>query len=183
MARPSVKLPERAQADLRLLAGTSVELVDSYFATAYSLGWSYAALGDALGLSRQRVHQRAARGDLDHHALPSIPRPPEREAPSESPALTRDEIDRLRELHVLAHQLRSNALSDDPRRLASEELSSYIDKLTQRGITYRQVGDAMGIHMSTVRDRLKRHGHRKANPALKLYRGASSSPTDPNRRI
>jgi hypothetical protein len=172
MGRPVLVLPEQTQVTLRVLAAAEdPQPLDSYLAALADAGWGYQPAARVLGINREWARVRAHRGSLGPQHLPPVPelpRKPEKPAP---PALSREEALRLRALNQQARQLRAEHPADDPRRLASEELSEFIDALTKRGITYRQMGAAMGIKARSVRDRLNRHGYRAGGPKLVPYRG------------
>lgn len=174
MGRPVLVLPEETQAELRRLAGMDDPvLLNTYLAEIADAGWGYQPSATALGLHRQSIRQRAARavsGSLSAVQLLAVPTPPKRKKPVPA-TITEPEANRLRRLNGQAKKLRPEHAATDPRRLASEELSAFIDELTQRGVQYKQVAAVLGIKPMTVRARLKRHGYRKTNPALEPYRG------------
>lgn len=172
MGRPVLVLPEQTQEVLRALAAAKdPQPLDSYLAALADAGWGYQPAARVLGINREWARTRAHRGSLgpqDLPPVPEVPRKPERPAP---PTLSPKQARRLRALNQRARQLRAEHPADDPRRLASEELSWLIDELTKQGITYQQMGAAMGIKARSVRDRLHRHGYRSGGPKLVPYRG------------
>lgn len=172
MGRPVLVLPEQTQADLRRLSGMDdPQILNRYLHLLADAGWGYQPAATALGLHRQTVRQRAQQGLVDVAGLPPVPEVPQAPTVPQRPALTEQETQRLRALNVLAQQLRPEHPENDPRRLASEELSALINTLTQRKITYQQIGEVLGVAKMTVRARLKRHGYRTVNPALRPYQG------------
>lgn len=174
MGRPVLVLPEETQVDLRRLHGMDDPvLLNTYLAQLADAGWGYQPSATALGMHRQSIRQRAAQGlnvPLGPPQLPIVPEPPRKSLPT-SPAISGPEANRLRRLNGLAQKLRPEHGPKDPHRRASEELSAFIDALTKRGVQYKQIGAVLGIKPMTVRARLKRHGYRRPNPALKPYQG------------
>lgn len=171
MGRPVRVLPEQTQADLRRLAGTEPPELLGYFLGALNdAGWGYQPAATALGLSRQQVHSRALHGHQMDGQIPEVPPLPERPQKPPRPVLSRAEARQLRTLQDKAVQLRGHHSANHPYRLASERLSKLINDQLERGIGYKDIGDVIGVKPMTVRARLKRHGYRVTNPALRPYR-------------
>lgn len=171
VGRPVLVLPKRIQTELKLAARLDDRhVLDSLLREIAEKGWGYQPSATALGLSRQTVFERAQRGSLGLPGLPEVPLA--REPRPEPPELTQDEKERLSQLQEQAVQLRGFHKDDDPLRKASEELSALIDELTQRKITYAQIGEVLQVEPMTVRARLRRHGYRTTEPSLRRYRAA-----------
>lgn len=84
----------------------------------------------------------------------------------------------LRELWALARTTRGTLALDAPARLASVKLTERLAELVEQGYTPTALDRAMGAGVSMTRNRLARHGYRKASPSIarKAYRGVVHRP-------
>lgn len=173
MGRPVLALPDEIEQELRRLHELpEQDLLNAYLSLLAERGWGYQPAATVLGMHRQSVRQRAQQGDqraLKGAALPTVPEA--RPGPPKPPAITPAEEERLLDLKKRSEGLRAEHPADDPRRLATEQMTKLIDQLTKRKITYAQIAKVLGVRPMTVRARLMRHGYRNGYASLPLYRG------------
>lgn len=171
-------LPEAEQdALVRLYAaserGVSAEL-DSYMLALHDNGWRLATIGQALGITRERVRQRIAvaerRADLAVAARPKQVRKDTRKV-KVWPTIPADTLTEMQALAPLARHAYGSSPLDSPERAASVRLTELIAELRLAGVRYREIDDALGFKLGTSRSRLARHGYVKRPPSLPAYRG------------
>jgi hypothetical protein len=139
-----------------------------------------------IGLTRERVRQLI----LKAHDVDGVPpvvgvAPPPVDLPWPvadkrpwlrwvRPTLSAAEVEELRSLHVLARELRGNHAADDPRRVASERVTSILaDLLDNRGFMYKELADLLGVTIGAIRMRLKNHGYKGGPaPSQRAYQGS-----------
>jgi hypothetical protein len=174
--RPARILPEQTQQELREIWADDQARAGAFIRELNEAGWGFNSSAKALGISRETARKRAQDAPHDVGWLPAVPEaPPKVERPRKErpspPEIPWEVAKRLRELHRLGHQLRGEHAEDDPRRVASEDLTRLMDELTRQGHSYAQIGAELGLKPMSIRGRLKRHGYRRPNPSLTPYAG------------
>lgn len=159
---------------------------------ARNYGYTLECLASEVGLTRERIRQLVLKAPETPAAAPVVgarPEPVDLPWPDlkaswlrwPRPQLSPAEVAELRALQNQARELRGSHSADDPRRLASEQLSARLaDLMENAGFTYGELAGALGVEPMTVRARLKRHGHRGGPaPSQKQYVGGSRSSSSP----
>lgn len=155
---------------------TENQRLNGYIWLLRQAGWSLAAIGCPLGFTREAIRRR----ELDAvpiAGLPSAPRLPVRiapERPVRKQLRVRTEIaDYLRGLHSSAREVNGGTPADDPRRVASVDLTEALAMLLAQGVTIAEMARALDVHHNAVRARLGRHGYIKRSPSVSglIYRG------------
>jgi hypothetical protein len=142
-------------------------------------GWTYQALGDAIGITREGVRQKITRAGLDPHGvLPEIPLAPRRtvaspKAPKARLRVKPEVADRLYEMWLVASTVNGRTPADAPERKVSEEYTALLAALVDQGVAVKEIGRAIGINRTGINARLARHGYRPASPsqAHNTYKG------------
>lgn len=161
----------------------AAKLLDDVLAAAVRAGWTGPALGEALGLTRERIRQRARAGNPDATDLPDIPPPPEPPPPPERPRptsperprLTAEELAELKQLAAQARQVNGATPLHSPLRAASERFSELLDRYVAKGMPMSYLSTALGLSHSAVQHRLGRHQYRPRSPSQQLIYARHSS--------
>lgn len=139
--------------------------------TANLNGWTYKALGDVIGVTRERVRQLIGDARFDPSMiLPDVPIAPRRVLPKPKtprPVLRiKPEIaDRLYEMWAVASKVNGGTPADAPERQISIEYTSLLASLVEQGVTIGEIARTIGIEQSGIKARLARHGYREASPS------------------
>lgn len=154
---------------------------------AFDRGYTLEAMAEVIGVTRERVRQLVSQAEpvaglppVVGMPVPPVPLPwpthvPERWNRWPRPTLSDSERTHLIGLHRLGTQLRGQCGENDPRRIASEELTSELHRLVDEvGFTYNEVEGILGVRHGTVRARLARHGYRSQPPSQSKYRGSEA---------
>lgn len=149
---------------LYALSETEHGLVDSFMLALCDAGWTLQAIATPLGITRERVRQRAALAPRDYDLL--VPKAPSltpwhKPKPSLGPA----ELRRIAELHPLATKCRGLHPAGHPYRVASAELSELLANAQLRGVSRKEMASAMGLTVDAITQRLKIHGYHKVAPS------------------
>jgi hypothetical protein len=130
------------------------------------IGWSFAEIGQEVGLTRKRVYERVARCQARppyRGPLPDLPLPPRPRMTHFAPApvlrIPPREAVELRALAVVARNHRHSQPDDHPARVAARELLQREWSLHQAGVPLYDVARALGTTYSAVYYRLKRAGY------------------------
>lgn len=148
---------------------------------AHEEGWTFDALGTAMGISNARARQigAAAEGTVWGVDIPAPPRRPVgRSQPR--PTLTADEVAELRLMQQVARTVNGSTRSDDPRRRTCEKLASLLHQYhVRRGVSVYHLAQLIGVTTNAVRSRLARHGYLQPLPsqAEQSYRGRFAGET------
>ncbi|MDD4866190.1 MAG: sigma factor-like helix-turn-helix DNA-binding protein [Mycobacterium sp.] len=165
-------VPDEFAEALRQMRAAKDHRLNTVLLLARDTGWTLQTLGDALGLSRERVRQLAECAyDCPTAELPTIPPLPPRPRTLPPPPPPKPTIDeptaiRLRELQELARTVNGVTPADSPARRASEELAELMADLVGKDITQSDIARACGISASAVRFRIGRHGYGTLPPSL-----------------
>lgn len=162
-------LPVAAAMALRELWGTDRKRAVGYARELRRRGYPLSALADALGVTRQRMHQHEAlwleRGTtVPRSALRGLPlpphitgkpgpKPPEAKLSVEDAALTIG-------LWQLSGKVRGRTRPDTLEALAVPALAAHLKGLRRKGHTMAQVADHTGIPYAGLRRRMVRYGKR-----------------------
>lgn len=144
-------------------------------------GWTLETIGNALGLSRERIRQIVAGARPDDVCTITIPSPPPppltkqklaRAARKPKPRLTEQE---KAELAALIGQGRANGVSspDHPAVLAGMKLAKLINDHMDRGVSVSDIAQACGVTDAAIYLRLGRYGYRPVPPSQR--KNSSSS--------
>jgi hypothetical protein len=163
------ELPLHEAATLRHLRQLGSRYWHGYAALLVQAGWTPAAIGRALGVTREAVRQAM----LLSPTLPVgvvVASPPEKREATPVPPRRRLRIrteiaNQLRELHALARQVNGSTPADDPRRQASVDLTAQIAKLIAQGVITSEVAEVLGVHHHAIGARLARHGYKTPSPS------------------
>ncbi|MFC7983865.1 hypothetical protein [Streptomyces sp. NPDC057336] len=166
------QVPADFAAELRELRATRDRRYAVTLVVAKMNGWTYQALADAVGVSRQAVEQAAAKAGTEFSGrLPVIPLPPrkpepEPKAPARRRLLINDELaERLREMQRIAATVNGGMPADAPERRTGEEFTALLHSLTEQGVSVYHIAQTLGVHYNAVVSRLARHGYRKPTPS------------------
>ncbi|MFJ3037774.1 hypothetical protein [Streptomyces tendae] len=166
------QVPADFATELRELRATRDRRYAVTLVVAKANGWTYQALADAVGVSRQAVEQAAAKAGADFSGrLPAIPLPPlrpepEPKAPARRRLLINDELaNRLREMQRVAATVNGATPADAPQRRTTEEFTALLNSLTEQGVSVYHIAQTLGVHTNAVFARLARHGYRKPPPS------------------
>lgn len=159
----------------------------AYVAALRATGWSLAAIGLPLGVTREYVRQLA----LDAPAvadLPPVPAPVRVERARRP--LLRDSLPRisderaadLRRLHAVCRTVNGGTAADDPRREASVRFTEMVAEDYARGVPVRWIANAVGVTPYAIKARLARHGYTEAAPSVadQRYIGRPAARTVPS---
>lgn len=172
------KLPEAFADRLRGLHGyrKPTDELRGVIAALVAKGWTKQAVGDALGISRERARQLA----LNAPALPrlpfELPEPPTKPVPFKRviPTLTEVEAEELRDLYRRG-QASGQMSPDHPAVVASSELSARIQDYLDRGYRLIHLARALGVSKMAIIFRLGRHGYRHLAPSQRCNPGPIAS--------
>lgn len=147
--------------------------------TANLNGWTYQALGNALGITREGVRLKIAKAALrPEMELPEIPTAPRRRAVKRNSAKSRLRIkpevaDRLYGMYLVASTVTGGTSADAPERRVSEEYTAALASLVDQGVSVNEIARTIGVHHSGIHSRLARHGYRTPSPsqAVDAYKG------------
>lgn len=147
--------------------------LDAFMAALRGAGWTLAAIGEPIGITRERVRQRVARiqaeewpTDVEIPEVPTYTRPtPKVQVRKVWPSLDSVEAEEMRTLRALATKCRGVHGPDHPYRQASERLSEMVAEAKLRGVRNRELAEAMGVTVGAVVMRLKTHGYFRTPPS------------------
>jgi hypothetical protein len=161
-------------------------LLDAYIFKLREAGWYFEAIGQALGVTRERARQRAAQARQDaYDATPAVPvasrlKPKPRKA--RRPQLKPEFAEWLRETYELAKECRGWHELDSPERIASERFWAAVDQATRQGVRLADIGRTIDVQYRTLVGGLCRHGYRSSPPSQRIYRRVVLKPADPRPR-
>lgn len=179
----TIPLPEETQADLqRLYAAVTLwevrrlhtperQAFGAFVTALWTVGWTLQSIGDAIGKSRQAIHQTVHRGPYcSPWPLPEVPPvpvpepPPPPPPPPPVPTLSAELAHQLRELQELASKCTRGRNEQEgamtPARHASETLSQLMYEVLETGVPLDAIAAAAGVLTASARYRLRRHGYR-----------------------
>lgn len=155
-------------------AARNSDLLNAYLKALHDVGWPLRAMGDALGLGRQRILQRIAKApELDvrpFFEVPIVPVAPprpmsSRKAPKMSPPLPEREAQELQALYRACGFINGSTKADDPRRAWAHMLNERIMELIGAGYSRYRIAQALDISPGAVRARLGRYGYQPLSPS------------------
>lgn len=160
---------------LRRMRETSDPRLSAVLRLAHHNGWTYRALGSALGMSFQAVHQRVENGSgnaagVDIPLPPRTPTPPPK-APRPRLRLKPALVQELREMNAVAATVNGGTPADHPSRRVSEHLSAQLAAYVAQGVTVSYLARVLGVTDNAVSFRLARHGFRQAPPSVARTHG------------
>ena len=169
------KLPEQIYAAFESLSSSAER--DLLIKALADAGWTYEAISNASGITRERVRQiknnvSGAARDLDPRQLPvEIPEPPiklereKREYVEPNP----DTLARLLELQPYAQMVRANGKK---YREEGEEFTRLINKAhKEENVPVYRIAKRLGVTNGAIRSRLVRYGYLEAKTGTsKVYK-------------
>lgn len=168
------QLPESIQIEFSASTGNSHRR-DRLIKKLVDANWTYEAISNASGLTRERVRQisnavdkLADEFDLNLNVeIPTPPLKPEKEAPKYIEPHP-DTLARLLELQPYAQQVRANG---SKYRKEAEEYTSLLNHAhTVEGVTLYRLAKRLGVTHGALRFRLVRYGYKKPITATsKVY--------------
>lgn len=160
-------LPENAVAVLRSLEKDDTLVRNSYIAALRHKGWTLQSIGDAIGLSRERIRQIETKigQELidqikmfpDEFPIPDLPVHTETRIVYESYEPKPETLARLKELQPYAQLVRSHS----PKyRAEAEEYAALIWKChSEENVTLYRLAKRLGVTHGALRFRLVRYGY------------------------
>ncbi|HZM83815.1 MAG TPA: hypothetical protein VFC19_49485 [Candidatus Limnocylindrales bacterium] len=174
--RMHLSLPEPFAAELRglytRLSAPSAELCATVSA-ARRRGWTLVSLGNALGVSRERVRQWAETADINQPITLEIPDLPPKPEPYKHviPTLTPQQVEQLRDLR---HKAMAMGCKDanHPAIAAGHEFAVMVNGYVAAGHRLRDIARELGITSGALRFRLGRWGFYGLPPSQQHGPGA-----------
>jgi hypothetical protein len=167
MRRRAVDVPAETAEHLRALhdGRRGDGLFGAYCLELRDLGWTWAAMGRAVGIGGDGVQLATyrARGSPAHD-LPPLPGPPGEPDPPPCP-VPDETVEHLRHLLAESQTVRGWTPADDPGRAAAREFGEIVLRLLKDGTPLAHVARAVGISARAVQGRLERLGLRPAPPS------------------
>jgi transcriptional regulator with XRE-family HTH domain len=168
------RLPEHIGAEFSKLSGNNSHR-DILIKNLVDANWTYEAISNASGLTRERIRQIANAAskladEFDFDLAIEIPAPPlkpERDKPAYIEP-TPETLRRLLELQPYAQQVRANGTK---YRAEAEEYTKLLDYAhTVEGVTLYRLAKRLGVTHGALRFRLVRYGYKKPITATsKVY--------------
>lgn len=168
------RLPDHIGVEFSRLSGNNSQR-DVLIKNLVDANWTYEAISNASGLTRERVRQIANAAsklakEFDFDLAIDIPEPPtkpERERPTYIEP-TPETLKRLLELQPYAQQVRANGTK---YRKEAEEYTKLLNYAhTVEGVTLYRLAKRLGVTHGALRFRLVRYGYKKPITATsKVY--------------
>lgn len=179
-------VPDDFRAVLQQMRSNRDPRLAAVFYAAKLNGWTLHSLGDAVGVSRERVRQMIAGLDFDASVpLPEIPAAPRKEPPVAKPPkpvlrVAPDIAERLRKMQRIAAKVNGSTPADDPARQVSEEFTAALDTAIRQGVTIAELARTLNVTYRTITHRLARHGYRRGAPSQdrNAYKGHPAGPRE-----
>lgn len=167
------KLPPQIKKEFERISKDNVTR-DALIRRLVDANWTYEAISNASGLTRERVRQIAALEDLaeefNFDLRVEIPEPPLKPIKAKPVYIEPSEqtLKRLLELQPYAQQVRANG---DKYRKEAEEYTALLNHAhTVEGVTLYRLAKRLGVTHGALRFRLVRYGYKKAITATsKVY--------------
>lgn len=133
-------------------------------------GWKLQTIGDAIGVTRERIRQIEAKGSTVPAPFdapwPPQPEPPPAPEPKPEPLrLTAEQARELRGLQRQACLVRGPTPADHPSRKAAARLARLFDHYIKAGYSAKHIASATGITDAAVSFRLGRYGYKPLPPS------------------
>jgi hypothetical protein len=158
------------------LANKAKEIRHGYIKTLRNLGWTLESIGEAFGVTRERVRQLASTdcATLILETNLPLPLPPEKPEPEKLGRAVRviripdeETIARLKELQNKAKLVRGTY---PQYRKEAEEYTFLLDHLINvEGYSAYRLAKVLGINVSGIYARLVRYGYRETNGTSSCY--------------
>jgi hypothetical protein len=137
--------------------------LNNYLLALHEAGWTYAALGEALCMTREAVRQRCAfaTGPDASRGVPAPPAPPVKISPvkPQRPVIPPAELARMRQLMAESRTVNGGTSAADPRRQAALRLAELMAEHYLRGVSMYRIAKQLGVTQPAVYSRLVRHGY------------------------
>lgn len=175
-------VPDSFAETLRLLRRTRDLRLPMTLRLAAQEGWTYTALAQPLGVTRERVRQlaNAATGHANGVDIPPPPYKPDPQPPGppppSPPALSEKEVDHLRRLLKVARTVNGATPVDHPLRELSKQFAAELAAANGRGVSVYMIAQQLGVSTGAIRYRLGRHGYLPLPPSLRgqRYKGTTN---------
>lgn len=161
------RVPDAFVRELRDMHRTGDPHLGPVLREARAAGWTYSSLGLALGLTRERVRRiimatsATSSSSVRRECSGSDRLVP---APVAVPSLDDQTIAELRELYAAARHTSGKMRPDHPARRASGRLTLRLAELAATGVSYAELGRALGVTRAAIQNRMRRHGCRETFP-------------------
>lgn len=141
---------------------------DNYIRELLSVGWTLTSLGEATGMTRERIRQIAHTTVFTTSGLP-VPRPPLKPAKVKPTYVepSAEILERLLELQPLAQKVRSS--SSKYREEAEEYTRLIAHAHLDQGVTLYRLAKRLGVTHGALRFRLVRYGYLLTAGKSKVY--------------
>lgn len=136
------------------------DALNNYIAALRQAGWTLAAIGEGMGVTREAVRLRQLRATrIDTHS--HIPAVPVRIKPTKKPrpVIPPTTLALLLELKAQAMQVNGVTALDSPLRVASERYSELLAEQVLAGVSIYRIARQLGVTHLAIRARLARHGY------------------------
>lgn len=144
--------------------------LDSYIVSLRQAGWNLAAIGEPMGMTRERVRQRQARalGPLRGACVPAPPLPASKQPKPKKvyPQIPQAVLSEMRRLRPLAESVRGWTPADAPERASSVRYAEMMAEQYLAGVSIYMIAKQLGVTHLAVRARLARHGYMNAVKGL-----------------
>lgn len=136
------------------------ERLDNYILALREAGWTLAAIGEGLRMTREAVRLRQCRAARPDPS-PGVPALPIRIKPKkkQKPSIPERVLAELRDLQKMACQVRGWTPDDSPLRAASERYTELLAEQHLAGVSIYRIAKQMGVTHLAIKARLARHGY------------------------
>jgi transcriptional regulator with XRE-family HTH domain len=176
--RHGLTLPPEAVVALNIFPKDQLHLRDAYIYVIRMKGWTLESVGQALGLTRERIRQLESRAKpidaitiLSNPGSYPVPEVPKRIIEEEITVYSEPSpeiLARLIELRPIAETVRSNS----PRgREAAEEYTMLLNYAhVVEGVPIYRIAKRLGVTHGAIRFRLVRYGYLSTNGKSRAYK-------------
>lgn len=162
------------------------QMFAGYVQSLRAAGWTLAAIGCVLGITREAVRRRCLEPGTAEGLPPVDPPPPPPPQPVPPPPPPPKRITaavgvELRALYARARTVNGATPTDHPDRAASIELTRRLADLVAAGYPKTHLADVLGVTHGALNWRLARHGYRPLPPSFvgqpnRVYQGRPTWP-------
>lgn len=134
--------------------------LNNYIAALRDAGWTLAAIGEGLRMTREGVRLRQLRATRPD-ASPGIPAVPVKVRPAKKvkPTIPDDVLPVMLRLKEQAQRVNGPTPLDSPLRVASVRYSEMLAEQLIRGVTIYRMSKQLGVTVLGIKARLARHGY------------------------